>query len=103
MVGDGGPGDLDPTFGTGGIAITFGPRDIVRAMVQQPDGKLVVAGTSLNEATSVGFILLVRYLSDGRGDPTFDSGGKVTVPVGSRSSANALVLQPGDARGRRDG
>jgi CBS domain-containing protein len=36
-MGYGAPGDLDPTFGTGGIAITFGPKDIVSAMVEQPD------------------------------------------------------------------
>jgi uncharacterized delta-60 repeat protein len=90
--GSGAPGDLDHTFGAGGIAITFGPRDVVRAMVQQPDGKLVLAGTSFTLST--GFILLVRYLPDGRGDVTFGSGGKVTVPVGSSGSANALVLQP---------
>ena len=90
-MGYGGPGDLDPAFGVGGVAITFGPRDIVRAMIQQPDGKLVLAGTS--HTLNTGFILLVRYLSDGRGDTTFGSGGKVTVPVGNSSSANALVLQ----------
>ena len=38
-------------------------------MVQQPDGKLIVAGTSISPVGSVGFILLVRYLPDGRGIP----------------------------------
>ena len=90
-VGEGAPGDLDPTFGTGGIAVSFGPKDVVRAMVQQPDGKLVLAGTSFT--TSMGFILLVRYLPDGQGDPTFGAGGKVTIPAGNGSSATALVLQ----------
>jgi uncharacterized delta-60 repeat protein len=93
-LGHGAPGDLDPTFGTEGIAITFGPSDIARAVVVQPDGKVVVAGTSLNQSGSIGFILLVRYLSDGRGDTTFGAGGKVTVPVGNSSSAYALILQP---------
>jgi uncharacterized delta-60 repeat protein len=93
-MGHGAPGDLDPTFGTGGIAVSFGPHDVVRAMVQQPDGKLVVAGTSFNQTVSVGFILLVRYLPDGGGDPAFGAGGKVTVQAGNSSSATALVLQP---------
>jgi hypothetical protein len=66
-IGHGAPGDLDSAFGTGGIAVSFGPKDLMRAMVQQPDGKLVVSGTSLNKTTSVGFILLMRYLPDGRG------------------------------------
>lgn len=90
-VGHGAPGDLDPTFGTGGMAVSFGPKDVVRAMVQQPDGKFAGAGTSFT--VSVGYILLVRYLPDGRGDPAFGVGGKVTIPAGHSSSANALVLQ----------
>jgi uncharacterized delta-60 repeat protein len=60
-------------------------------MVQQPDGKLVLAGSSFT--TSMSFILLVRYLLDGLGDPTFGTGGKVTIPAGHSSSATALVLQ----------
>jgi hypothetical protein len=32
-LGYGAPGDLDPTFGTGGIAITFGPSDFAHALV----------------------------------------------------------------------
>jgi uncharacterized delta-60 repeat protein len=88
------PGDLDPTFGSGGIAISFGPKDMVRAVVQLPDGKLVVAGSSSNQNFSMSYLLLVRYLADGRGDPLFDSGGKVTIPVGSHSAAAALALQP---------
>src|SRR5262245_34909971 len=93
-VGHGAPGDLDPTFGTGGIAVSFGPHDVVRAMVQQPDGKLVVAGTSINPFGAIGFIMLVRYLPDGRGDPAFGAGGKVITRAGESSSATALVLQP---------
>jgi uncharacterized delta-60 repeat protein len=60
-------------------------------MVQQPDGKLVVAGSSFT--ASMSFILLVRYLPDGRGDPAFGAGGKVTIPAGNSSSATALVIQ----------
>jgi uncharacterized delta-60 repeat protein len=60
-------------------------------MVQQPDGKLVVAGTTFTG--SEGYLLLVRYLPDGRGDPAFGAGGKVTIAVGQSSSATALVLQ----------
>src|SRR5262245_10718056 len=55
-VGRGAPGDLDPTFGTGGVAVSFGPHDSVSAMVQQPDGKLVVAGTSITPfGSNIGF------------------------------------------------
>ena len=99
-VGLAAPGDLDPTFGRGGLAISFGPHDEVTAMVQLPDGKLVVAGRSTSvtgnskTCSSTTYLLLVRYLPDGRGDPSFGAGGKLTLAVGSQSGAAALALQP---------
>jgi uncharacterized delta-60 repeat protein len=92
VLGHGAPGDLDPTFGTGGIAITFGPRDVANALVGQPDGKLVVAGTPSGDG--VNHVLLVRYLPNGRGDGSFGPGGKITTTVGHQSGANAVLLQP---------
>ena len=91
-MGHGAPGDLDSTFGIGGIAITFGPSDRANALIQQPDGKLVVAGES--SAMGATHVLLVRYLPDGRVDGSFGPGGKVTTTVGSRSGATALIQQP---------
>lgn len=87
-VGLAAPGDLDPTFGTGGIAITFGPSDRVNALIRQPDGTLVVGGVSAGS-----YLLLGRYLSDGRVDASFGSGGKVTTP-GFTLGAAALLQQP---------
>ncbi len=41
------PGDLDPTFGSGGKVTTdFGRSEFASALVLQPDGKIVVAGQS---------------------------------------------------------
>ena len=42
-------GDLDPTFGTGGMVMTDLNRstDIANAVAVQADGKLVVVGTNL--------------------------------------------------------
>ena len=91
-MGHGAPGDLDPTFGTGGMAITFGPSDLANALIVQPDGKLVVAGISSGDG--VYHVLLVRYLSDGRVDGSFGPGGKVITSVGTGSGANALLQQP---------
>jgi uncharacterized delta-60 repeat protein len=83
------PGDLDTTFGTGGIVATAvaSPAD-ARAAVLQPDGRIVVAGTSGHA------LLLVRYDADGSLDAGFGSGGIVTTPVGDAASATGLVLQP---------
>jgi uncharacterized delta-60 repeat protein len=89
-VGAGAPGDLDPTFGAGGVAIAFGPQDSAHALALQPDGTLVVAGTSSRDGDN--HILLARFRPDGRPDPAFGSGGKVTVAAPSRG--NALLRQP---------
>ena len=91
-LGHGAPGDLDLTFGSGGIAITFGPSDRANALIQQPDGKLVVAGDSSGDG--INHILLVRYHPHGSVDAAFGPGGKVTTTIGSGSRANALIQQP---------
>jgi uncharacterized delta-60 repeat protein len=72
------PGDLDPTFGTGGKAtMNFDKYAEGVSMALQSDGKIVVAGTAeyLNDDFAV-----VRYNTDGSPDGTFGSGGKVTTP-----------------------
>ena len=47
----------------------------------QPDGKIVVAGYSLNGSNDD--FALVRYNADGSLDTTFGGAGKVITPVGS--------------------
>ena len=54
------PGDLDPTFGSGGKVLTpisTNGNDVGRAVALQPDGKTVVAGYSFN---STNFDFAVR-------------------------------------------
>lgn len=89
------PGALDPTFGIGGTE-TFpigSDQDRGRAVVLQPDGKIVVAGDSYN-GTNSDFALL-RVDSHGALDSGFGTGGKVTTSIGSSTDgAAALALQP---------
>ena len=83
------PGDVDLTFGVGGVVTTdFGPIDGLRAIVVQPDGKIVAAGTA--STTSWG---VVRYLPDGTLDQGFGVGGKVTTAA-LAGSAGTLALGP---------
>ena len=88
-------GPLDETFGFGGGFVTTSVgthRDGARAVVVQPDGKIVVAGSSSN---AVGWdMALVRYNADGTVDTGFGNGGRVVTPVGGYGEASALVLQP---------
>ncbi len=90
------PGDLDPSFGAAGKVITAigATSDTVRALVVQPDGKLVVAGVCLSGGNGV--FCLARYTADGSLDPAFGSGGKVITSISSNgdNTARAIALQP---------
>jgi uncharacterized delta-60 repeat protein len=59
-------------------------------LLQQPDGKLVVASSGL---IASGWSI-ARYNPDGSIDPSFGHGGKVTTSLGRLSSGSALVRQP---------
>ncbi|MBE2283891.1 MAG: cadherin-like beta sandwich domain-containing protein [Prosthecobacter sp.] len=87
-------GSLDTTFGVGGkVTTAIGTGDDEGTCVAvQNDGKIVVAGQSWTSGNKD--FALVRYDSDGLLDPTFGSGGKMTLSVGSEDDlCNGLVLQ----------
>ncbi len=89
------PGTLDATFGTGGIVSTdIGTADDKGySILQQADGKLVVAGLSNNGANND--FAVVRYNIDGSLDAGFGLGGSVTTPIGAGNEAGqAILLQP---------
>ena len=67
-----------------------------KALVIQPDGKILAAGIGLDPSTTSQFgAALVRYLADGALDPAFGTSGIVVTPVGAfTSGADALALQP---------
>jgi uncharacterized delta-60 repeat protein len=88
-------GDLDPTFGEGGKALTdFGASDNGIAVALQSDGKIVAAGYS-DTGGSHDFAL-VRYRRNGGLDATFGVKGKVLTDFGSgsRDVALAVLVQP---------
>lgn len=98
------PGELDLTFGTGGIAVTdfAGKADLGFAAAIQSDGKTVAAGKS-QDANNNSIFALVRYNSDGSLDTSFDGDGKVTTfgtslvqgkLNGPTGSAWAVAVQP---------
>jgi uncharacterized delta-60 repeat protein len=73
-------GQLDPSFGQGGIVTTNigGPSlDSARAIVaSQSDGKVIVVGTSTSYGGTK--LAVVRYNTDGSRDNTFGTSGEVT-------------------------
>lgn len=74
---------LDSSFGYDGrIAVDLGVYgDRANAVLVQPDGKILVAGSS-STAADLDFMLL-RFNADGTMDSTFNFDGTVTTPVGS--------------------
>jgi uncharacterized delta-60 repeat protein len=84
------PGDLDPSFGTGGLVTTaIGDIAEVNAVAVQEDGKIVVAGSS----GAQGVFALARYNPDGSLDATFGTGGILTTRIGNDAEAHAFALQ----------
>lgn len=104
-------GQLDTTFGgmalgggPGWVQTDFGAADSASSMVVQPDGKIVLAGST---APTFGYndanFALARYNSDGSLDTSFGASGKVTTNFGTSvyglgtSNAYAVTL---DDQGR---
>jgi uncharacterized delta-60 repeat protein len=90
-------GALDTSFGNGGGVVTdfAGFNDDVFAIVVQPDGKLVAAGSAKDAATYYDFAV-ARYLANGALDASFGSGGKLRTDFGTGAfdRARAARLQP---------
>lgn len=87
-------GSLDNTFGTGGKVITaISPiDDIIYDMVLQPDGKIVVAGSSSD--IQIGDFVVARYLSDGTLDLSFGTNGFTVTTFGiSDEHIQSVALQ----------
>ncbi len=94
-------GALDPTFDAdGAAAVDSGGYARGEAVGLQPDGKILLAGSTKLGAAP--FVAAVWRLGANGGtgaindalDPTFGSGGAATVAVGTGASANALALAP---------
>jgi uncharacterized delta-60 repeat protein len=87
-------GQLDPTFGSGGIVVTPGPEDeLIRAVIIANAGKILVAGYVGSGATTL-WLRLARYLPNGSLDSTFGGTGVVTTPIGNYAGALSLALEP---------
>jgi uncharacterized delta-60 repeat protein len=91
-------GDLDPTFGVGGVVMTdFNTStDLANAVALQADGKLVVAGTTYtNNDFSDEDFAIARYNTDGSLDASFGNNGRVTTDFpGLAAVISAVVVQP---------
>ena len=92
-------GTLDPTFGDAGRvwASSNMVYNVGRALVIQPEGKIVVAGQSSDGSGNAETGGVWRVNSDGTVDATFGSGGWVLDPIISGSYValwQGMALQP---------
>ena len=90
------PGSVDTSFQGGKVLVPVGGTDAYAyAMAAQPDGKILVAGTSHDHA---GDFTVLRFTRDGELDTSFGSAGVVTTEVGpSADVARAIAV---DDQGR---
>jgi uncharacterized delta-60 repeat protein len=86
-------GQLDTTFGNGGIVLTDGPNsDWAWTSLVLPGGKIIIAGDTEYQTYSYE-ARLARYLSNGVLDTSFGGDGIVTTRFEGDSSATALAAQ----------
>lgn len=85
------PGALDAGFGNNGYAAFSSAAfiDVGRAIVQQPDGGLVVAGYYRNYPEAPRY-LAVRFTPSGQPDLSFGTGGMADIDVIGEASGLAL-------------
>ncbi|MFN9435120.1 MAG: hypothetical protein ACK6DC_09320, partial [Planctomycetota bacterium] len=85
-----------PPQGTGKKIVPVGTsQDIGKAVVQQPDGRILIAGTSWDANTGNQCLSLIRLGPNGLLDPSFGVDGKTLIPLGNYYiDLKGLVLQP---------
>ncbi len=86
-------GTLDATFSGGKVKINVGGDDFVKAMLLQPDGKIVLTGTA--RPTPNTDVAVVRLTTAGVPDASFN-GGIIYIGIagGNNDVGNSLALQP---------
>lgn len=88
-------GRRDRSFGRGGVVRTFlGSRLGAEDIVVQKNGKILIAGYYNVPKSGEARIAAVRYLADGRLDPSFGHGGIFTRDLGVEGVALAALALP---------
>jgi uncharacterized delta-60 repeat protein len=88
------PGQLDPTFGTGGIVLQdlAGIADVVGGMCLQADGKIIVCGEyGPYQESKLG---VARYQSDGSLDASFATNGVFFWDQPGQDGAYGVLVRP---------
>jgi uncharacterized delta-60 repeat protein len=87
-------GTPDTTFGYfGGLTQVLGVNGIVGRVALQSDGKILVSAESNDQTFIHAVSILNRYLPNGQLDPSFGSGGEVTIPFTGTDTPIGIVVQ----------
>lgn len=84
-------GDLDATFGTGGLmttGFTGSTVDTSTAVARDASGRIVVAGNQ----GGTNDVIVARYLPGGALDTSFGNGGKAVIDLGGADFAGAIAI-----------
>jgi uncharacterized delta-60 repeat protein len=90
-------GEVDKTFGNQGITEIASPdrSDAPSAIAFQPDGKIVVGGSTAATAENAIFeVWVTRLDADGHLDPSYGIGGRATYVPGEVSLGGPIAVQP---------
>ncbi len=89
-------GSLDTGFGNNGVVIfALSPVDeLANDIGLQSDGKIIVAGNIMVQATSAVDFMVARFNQNGTLDTTFGSNGIATFDQSPTDIFNAVVIQP---------
>ena len=86
-------GTLDSTFGTNGKSIiSIQANDIPYGCTLQPDGKLIIVGTTTLDYSDYNFAA-IRLNTNGTLDSTFGSNGKTIMSYPGNNEAHAVIVQ----------
>lgn len=86
-------GALDSTFGTAGASLTdVGDDAVIRDMVIQPDGRIVLGGVTGTLGGQA--VTLIRYTQNGQVDASFAGGALRINSTATRQELHDLELQP---------
>ena len=85
---------LDATFGLNGrVAVELGVKSSGHAVLVQPDGKIVVAGSSAGAKGAAMNFSLLRFNQDGSVDTTINGEGSVGTPTMTITPLSVTMLR----------
>lgn len=92
-------GTLDLSFGIGGKKISDinNNTDFANALAIQSDGKILIAGGTINNGVDYDFLIL-RHNVDGNLDSTFGNNGIVVLPIGNSDEMISSILIQSDGK-----